>query len=170
MNRYESDDRRDDDASFGDQAERFSRKLSDSAQQVWLAGLGALGRAQAEGSRFFDGLVKEGEAWESCRRERQGDQGPGWRDNVESSLDDAREKASGTWNKVEKAFDDQVQGAQAPACAHRRRSDRAGSPHQCPACAPGQAGDPGRFGQRRARARQPPVAGQRALTTIVAMQ
>ncbi|KAG0739512.1 hypothetical protein G6F24_017308 [Rhizopus arrhizus] len=39
-----------------------------------------------------------------------GEQGPGWRDNVESSLDEAREKASGTWNKVEKAFDDQVQG------------------------------------------------------------
>jgi len=57
MNRYENDDRRDDDAGFGDQAERFSRKLSDSAQQVWLAGLGALGRAQAEGGRFFDGLV-----------------------------------------------------------------------------------------------------------------
>ena len=56
MNHYENDDRRNDDASFGDQAERFSRKLSDSAQQVWLAGLGALGRAQAEGSRFFDGL------------------------------------------------------------------------------------------------------------------
>jgi len=110
MNQYENDDRRDDDASFGEQAERFSRKFSNSAQQVWLAGLGALGRAQAEGSRFFDGLVKEGEAWESRRRERSGEEGPGWRDNVETSLDEAREKASGTWNKVEKAFDDQVQG------------------------------------------------------------
>ncbi len=54
--------------------------------------------------------MKEGEAWEARRRERPGEQGPGWRDNVESSLDEAREKASGTWNKVEKAFDDQVQG------------------------------------------------------------
>jgi len=89
---------------------RAGRTLSGSAQQVWLAGLGALGRAQAEGSRFFDGLVKEGEAWEARRRERNGEQGPGWRDNVETSLDEAREKASGTWNKVEKAFDDQVQG------------------------------------------------------------
>ncbi|AWH33566.1 phasin family protein [Stenotrophomonas sp. SAU14A_NAIMI4_8] len=110
MNTYDNDDRRDDDASFGEQAGRFSRKLSDSAQQVWLAGLGALGRAQAEGNRFFDGLVKEGEAWEARRRERSGEQGPGWRDNVEQSLDEAREKASGTWTKVEKAFDEQVQG------------------------------------------------------------
>ena len=49
--------------------------------------------AQAEGSRFFDGLVKEGEAWEARRRERSGEQEPGWRDNVEHSLDEAREKA-----------------------------------------------------------------------------
>ncbi len=67
-----NDDRRNDDASFGDQAERFSRKLSDSAQQVWLAGLGALG-VQAEGSRFFDGLVKEG--WEARRAQQR--TGPG---------------------------------------------------------------------------------------------
>ncbi|WMJ69666.1 phasin family protein [Stenotrophomonas sp. 24(2023)] len=113
MNTYDHDDRHrdeEDKASFGEQAERFSRRFSDSAQQVWLAGLGALGRAQAEGGRFFDSLVKEGEAWEQRRRERHADQGPGWRDNVEQSLDEAREKASGTWTKVEKAFDDQVQG------------------------------------------------------------
>ncbi len=95
--------------SFQDQAERFSRKLSDSAQQVWLAGLGAFGRAQAEGSRFFDTLVKEGEAVEARNRERSGD-APRWRDNVEESLGEAREKAAGTWDKVEKAFDDRVQG------------------------------------------------------------
>ena len=110
MNQYENDDRRNDDASFGDQAERFSRKLSDSAQQVWLAGLGALGRAQAEGSRFFDSLVKEGEAFESRRREKSTEDGPGWRDNVEEQLGQAREKASGTWDKVEKAFEDRVHG------------------------------------------------------------
>ena len=66
--------------------------------------------AQAEGSRFFDGLVKEGEAWEAAAVNAAANRGPGWRDNVETSLDEAREKASGTWNKVEKAFDDQVQG------------------------------------------------------------
>ncbi len=76
---------------------------------MWLAGLGALGRAQAEGSRFFDGLVKEGEAWEACRRERSSEQGPGWRDNAELAGRSPRE-GPGTWNKVEKAFDDQVQG------------------------------------------------------------
>jgi len=113
MNQYDEHDPRNDGqdkASFQDQAERVSRKLSDSAQQVWLAGLGALGRAQAEGSRFFDSLVKEGEAFENRRREKATDDGPGWRDNVEEQLGQAREKASGTWDKVEKAFEDRVHG------------------------------------------------------------
>ncbi|WP_349998170.1 phasin family protein [Stenotrophomonas lacuserhaii] len=113
MNQYDEHDPRNDGqdkASFQDQAERVSRKLSDSAQQVWLAGLGALGRAQAEGSRFFDGVVKEGEAFENRRREKSTEDGPGWRDNVEEQLGQAREKASGTWDKVEKAFEDRVHG------------------------------------------------------------
>jgi len=113
MNQYDEHDPRNgaqDKASFQDQAERVSRRLSDSAQQVWLAGLGALGRAQAEGNRFFDRLVKEGEAFENRRREKSGEGGPGWRDNVEEHLGQAREKASGTWDKVEKAFEDRVHG------------------------------------------------------------
>ncbi len=113
MNPYDEQDPRSegqDKASFQDQAERFSRRFSDSAQQVWLAGLGALGRAQAEGSRFFDGLVREGEAYESRRREKGAGEDPGWRDSVEEQLGQAREKASDTWEKVEKAFEDRVQG------------------------------------------------------------
>lgn len=95
--------------SLHEQAERVSRKLSDSAQQVWLAGLGAFGRAQAEGSRFFDNLVREGENIEARNREQAGDSQT-WRDNVEKNLGEAREKASGTWDKVEKAFEDRVHG------------------------------------------------------------
>ncbi|GAB3052839.1 phasin family protein [Stenotrophomonas tumulicola] len=113
MNQYDEHDPGNDaqdKASFQEQAERVSRRLSDSAQQVWLAGLGALGRAQAEGNRFFDGLVKEGEAFENRRREKAEENGPGWRDNVEEQLGQAREKASGTWDKVEKAFEDRVHG------------------------------------------------------------
>ena len=34
--------------------------VADSVQQVWLAGLGALGRAQSEGSRLFEALAGEG--------------------------------------------------------------------------------------------------------------
>lgn len=110
MNAHDDyDDRTGEKPSMQDQAERFSRKLTDSAQQIWLAGLGAFGRAQAEGSRVFENLVREGETIDARNREQAGD-APRWRDNVEEHLGEAREKASGTWDKVEKAFDDRVQG------------------------------------------------------------
>ena len=36
--------------------------VKDSAQQIWQAGLGAFAKAQAEGTRAFEALVKEGTA------------------------------------------------------------------------------------------------------------
>ena len=42
-----------------DQADRLSRTLTESAQQIWLAGVGAFGRAQAEGAKLFEALVRK---------------------------------------------------------------------------------------------------------------
>lgn len=111
MNTHDDYDDRspDEKPSLQDQAERFSRQLTGSAKQIWLAGLGVFARAQAEGTRVFDDLVKEGETVDARNREQAGDT-PRWRDNVEEHLGEAREKAAGTWDKVEKAFDDRVQG------------------------------------------------------------
>ena len=39
---------------------QLSSAVKDSAQQIWLAGLGAFAKAQEEGSKVFDALVKEG--------------------------------------------------------------------------------------------------------------
>ena len=39
---------------------QLSNAVKDSAQQIWLAGLGAFSKAQEEGSKVFDALVKEG--------------------------------------------------------------------------------------------------------------
>lgn len=89
------------------QAERLTRKVTESAQQVWLAGLGALSRAQAEGSKLFDTLVKEGQDSEARSRE-QSRNGESLRDTVENTLGQARERAADTWDKVEKSFEDRV--------------------------------------------------------------
>lgn len=35
-------------------------KVQESAQQIWLAGLGAFAKAQAEGGKVFEALVKDG--------------------------------------------------------------------------------------------------------------
>ena len=87
------------------QAERLTKKVTESAQQVWLAGLGALSRAQAEGSKLFDTLVKEGQNTEARSRE-QSRNGESLRDTVENTLGQARERAADTWDKVEKSFED----------------------------------------------------------------
>lgn len=47
---------------------REVRRVEDTlalASQIWLAGLGALARAQQEGSEFFDQLVECGEVMEA---------------------------------------------------------------------------------------------------------
>lgn len=43
-------------------AARFAEQLRASAQQIWLAGVGAFARAQEEGGKLFDALVREGSA------------------------------------------------------------------------------------------------------------
>ena len=42
--------------------------VKESAQQIWLAGLGAFAKAQEEGAKVFDALVKEGKGLEEKTR------------------------------------------------------------------------------------------------------
>ena len=100
-----------DNVSPKQQAERLSRSLSESAQQIWLAGVGAFGRAQAEGTKLFDGLVKEGLNFEQSARKFAGGQAEVVRDAVESKVDQARERAVDTWDRLEKVFEDRVHKA-----------------------------------------------------------
>lgn len=91
-------------------AGRFSRRLGESAEQVWLAGLGAFGRAQSESSRLFESLVKEGAAYQK-EGKRQAEAGAeSVREQVETRFDQAREKASENWQRLGKAFDERVKG------------------------------------------------------------
>ena len=85
--------------------------MSESAQQVWLAGVGAFGRAQAEGTRLFEGLVKEGLNLEQTARKFAGNRADVVRDVVENRVGTARERAADTWDRLEKVFEDRVQRA-----------------------------------------------------------
>ena len=98
-------------ASAQAQADRLSKTLSESAQQIWLAGVGAFGRAQAEGGKLFEGLVKEGLNFEQTARKLAGSRADVVRDAVESRFGQARERASDTWDRLEKVFEDRVQRA-----------------------------------------------------------
>lgn len=94
-----------------EQAERLSKNLGESAQQVWLAGVGAFGRAQAEGNKLFETLVKEGLSLEQITRKVAGGKVEAVRDVVENKVGQARERASDTWDRLEKVFEERVQRA-----------------------------------------------------------
>ena len=70
-------------------------------QQIWLAGLGAFSRAEEEGNKLFDSLVKVGEELESKTTEIA-DQ------TVEKVSEKAKESVVDTKDKVEKLIDHSV--------------------------------------------------------------
>ncbi|WP_045738276.1 phasin family protein [Xanthomonas sp. MUS 060] len=99
------------DDSLQTQAEKLSKRLGESAQQVWLAGVGAFGRAQAEGGKLFETLVKEGLSLEENTRKLAGGSVDAVRDAVENRVGQARGRAADTWDRLEKVFEDRVQRA-----------------------------------------------------------
>lgn len=98
-------------ASATHPAEGLTKTISESAQQIWLAGMGAFGRAQSEGTKLFEGLVKEGLNLEQTARKLAGGQADAVRDAVETKVGNARERAADTWDRLEKVFEDRVQRA-----------------------------------------------------------
>jgi poly(hydroxyalkanoate) granule-associated protein len=75
----------------------LAQTIKDSAHQIWLAGLGAFAKAQEEGTKVFEALVKEGEKIQTRTREV-----------AEDKFAEARKAASGTWDKLESVFEERV--------------------------------------------------------------
>ena len=92
-------------------AEQFSRSLVESAQQIWMAGVGAFTRAQGEGSKLFDALVTEGMNIEKTTRKLASGRVGAVRDAMEDRVGVVRVRASDTWDRLEKVFEDRVQRA-----------------------------------------------------------
>jgi len=82
--------------------------VKDSAQQIWLAGMGAFAKAQAEGKQVFEALVKEGVALQkktqSVAEDRLGDV----TNKMTSMADDVSAKAGKQWDKLESIFEERT--------------------------------------------------------------
>ena len=91
--------------------EGLQRSIMDSAQQIWLAGMGAFGRAQEEGTKLFESLVKEGSSLEHKTRKLATGKVDAVRDAVENRVGAVKERAADTWDRLEKVFEDRVQRA-----------------------------------------------------------
>ena len=75
-------------------------RIRESANQIWLAGLGAFAKAQQEGAKMFEALVEEGEKVQEKTKTV-----------ADERLAEMRSKATGTWDKLEQVFEDRVERA-----------------------------------------------------------
>jgi poly(hydroxyalkanoate) granule-associated protein len=88
--------------------QRFSRGVMDSAQQIWLAGLGALSRTQQEGGKFFDALVEEGVRIQEKTHAYTQEQVKQARDQATPWMEQARKRTNAAMGKIEQAFDERI--------------------------------------------------------------
>ncbi|MGH8183816.1 MAG: phasin family protein [Rhodanobacteraceae bacterium] len=88
--------------------QRFSRGVMDSAQQIWLAGLGALSRTQQEGGKFFDALVEEGVRIQEKTHAYSQEQVKQAHDQATPWMETARKRTNAAMGKLEQAFDERI--------------------------------------------------------------
>ena len=82
--------------------------VKDSAQQIWQAGLGAFTRAQAEGSKAFESLVKEGVSIQRKTQAAAEEKISEATNKMSTMATDITSKASGQWDKLENIFEERV--------------------------------------------------------------
>lgn len=89
----------------------IAAKMLDSAQQIWLAGLGAFSKAQEEGGKWFETLVREGGELEKATRKLTTSKVDEVRDAVETTVTQVRQRATDSWDRLEQVFEDRVSRA-----------------------------------------------------------
>ncbi|MCW5593827.1 MAG: phasin family protein, partial [Burkholderiales bacterium] len=83
---------------------QLAQAVTQSAQKIWLAGLGAFARARTEGDKLFELLVEQGKVIRS-KSEKAADQAL---KTVRSQADATLSTAQGKWDKLEQVFEDRV--------------------------------------------------------------
>jgi poly(hydroxyalkanoate) granule-associated protein len=87
---------------------QLSGTVRESAQQIWLAGLGAFAKAQVEGGKVFEALVKEGTAIQRKTQAVAEEKISEATNRMATMATDISAKASGQWGKLEDIFEERV--------------------------------------------------------------
>ena len=87
---------------------QLAKTVKDSAQQIWLAGLGAYSKAQEEGGKVFEALVKEGAALQKKTQSAAEDKISEVTSKMSTMAGDISGKATQHWDKLESIFEDRV--------------------------------------------------------------
>ena len=86
----------------------LSGAIKDSAQQIWLAGLGAFAKAQEEGGKAFETLVKEGLSMQRKTQAAAEERLTEATSRVSGMASEIQNKAAGQWDKLESLFEERV--------------------------------------------------------------
>jgi len=83
-------------------------RIKDSAQQIWLAGLGAFAKMQQEGSKAFEALVKDGVGVQKKTQQAAEETLAQAQARMAGFASEFGTKAAGGWGKLENIFEDRV--------------------------------------------------------------
>ena len=86
----------------------LANSVKESAQQIWLAGMGAFAKAQAEGKQVFDSLVKEGASLQKKTQSVAEEKYDEVTSRMTSMADDVTAKAGKQWDKLESIFEERT--------------------------------------------------------------
>jgi poly(hydroxyalkanoate) granule-associated protein len=92
---------------------QLAQSVKESAQQIWLAGMGAFAKAQEEGGKVFEALVKEGM---SLQKKTQGiaeDKLGEVTGKMTAMAETVSAKAGQNWDKLESIFEQRTAKAMA---------------------------------------------------------
>ena len=87
---------------------QLAHSVKESAQQIWLAGMGAFSKAQAEGGKVFEALIKEGM---NLQKKTQGiaeERISAVTGKMTAMADGMSGKAGAQWDKLESIFEERV--------------------------------------------------------------
>jgi len=86
----------------------LSDTMKESAQQIWLAGLGAFAKAQQEGGKVFETLVKDGMSMQRKTQAAAEEKFSQATHKMSAMANQFNEKATGQWDRLETIFEDRV--------------------------------------------------------------
>ena len=94
-----------------DDTSSLGATIKESAQQIWLAGLGAFSKAQEEGTKGFETLVKEGLSLQRKTQAVAEERISEATNRMSDMANGISSKAQGQWYKLENIFEERVSKA-----------------------------------------------------------
>ena len=86
----------------------LANAVKDSAQQIWLAGMGAFSKAQAEGGKVFETLVKEGLSLQKKTQGLAEEKISEVTGKMSAMAGTVTAKAGQNWDKLESIFEERT--------------------------------------------------------------